>query len=73
MTHFSIEIQKNRTDPSKMKQQGKAHSVLQQVEQQKEQPKFQSECMVVQTEKCRIYKVNLRQFNLKNKPMALQV
>ena len=32
MTHFSIEIQRNQTDPFKMKKQGEAHTVLQQVE-----------------------------------------
>ena len=50
MTHFSIEIQRNRTDPSKLKIQGEANAVLQQVEQQKEQQRLQSECMVAQTD-----------------------
>ena len=40
MTHFSIEIQRNRTDPSKLKIQGEANAVLQQVEQQKEQQRL---------------------------------
>ena len=46
MTHFSIEIQWNQTNLSKMKRQGKANAVLQQVEQQH----LQTECMVAQTE-----------------------
>ena len=50
MTHFSIEIQRNRTDPSEMKRQGEANVVLQQVEQQKEQQRLQTECMVAQTD-----------------------
>ena len=50
MTHFSIEIQRNRTDPSKLKIQGEANAVLQQVEQQKEQQRLQTECMVAQTD-----------------------
>ena len=50
ITHFSIEIQQNRTDTSKMKRQGKANRVLQQVEQQQQQ-QLQSECMVAQIEK----------------------
>ena len=37
MTHFSIEIQHNCTDPSKTKRQGETNAVLQQVEQQKEE------------------------------------
>ena len=49
-THFSIEIQRNRTDPSKLKIQGEANVVLQQVEQQKEQQRLQTECMVAQTD-----------------------
>ena len=50
ITHFSIEIQRNQTDPFKMKRQGEANLVLQQVEQQKEQQHLQTECMVAQTE-----------------------
>ena len=50
MTHFSIEIQRNRTDPSKLKIQGEANAVLKQVEQQKEQQYLQTECMVAQTD-----------------------
>ena len=33
-TYFTIEIQQNQTDSSKVKQQGEANEVLQQVEQQ---------------------------------------
>ena len=50
MTHFSIEIQRNRPDQSKLKIQGEANAVLQQVEQQKEQQRLQTECMVAQTD-----------------------
>ena len=50
MNHFSIEIQRNQTDPSKMKRQDEANAVLQQVEQQHEQQRLQSEYMVTQTE-----------------------
>ena len=44
--HFSFEIQRNQKDQSKMKRQGGANAVLQQVEQQR----LQTECMVTQTE-----------------------
>ena len=37
MTHFKIEIQKNKTNLAKMKRQDKANAVLQQVKQQQEQ------------------------------------
>ena len=50
MTHFSIEIQRNCTDPSEMKRQGEANAVIQQVEQQKKQQRLQTECMVAQTD-----------------------
>ena len=50
MIHFSIEIQRNRTDPSKLKLQGEANAVLKQVEQQEEKQRLQSECMVAQTD-----------------------
>ena len=50
MTHFIIKIQRNRTDPSKLRIQGEANAVLQQVEQQKEQQRLQTECMVAQTD-----------------------
>ncbi|OEU09765.1 hypothetical protein FRACYDRAFT_248024 [Fragilariopsis cylindrus CCMP1102] len=50
MVHFSIEIQRNRTDPSKLKLQGEANAVLKQVEQQEEKQRLQSECMVAQTD-----------------------
>ena len=52
MTHFSIEIQQNQTNPSKMKRQGEANAVLQlqYVEQQNKQQLLQTECMAAQTD-----------------------
>ena len=44
MTHFSIKIQQNQTDPpSKMKIQGEANAALQQMKQQQEQQYLQLE------------------------------
>ena len=51
MAHFSIEIQRNQTDPSKMKRQGEYNAVHHQVEQQKEQQRLQTKCMVAQIDK----------------------
>lgn len=41
MTHFSIEIQRNQTDLSKIKRQGEAHAILEQVKEQKEERTLQ--------------------------------
>ena len=73
MTHFSVEIQCNQADPSKMKRQGEVNAVLQQVEQQKEQQHLQTEYMVAQTETIHAYRNNSQQYSLNNKPVVHQV
>ena len=50
MVHFSVEIQRNQTDPSKMTIQGEANEVLQQVKEQEEEQLLQTKCMVAQNE-----------------------
>lgn len=49
--HFSLEIQRNCTDLTKMKMHGEAKEVLEQVKEQKEEQYIQLILMIAQTNK----------------------